>query len=50
MCQDTIKYLEGRLRLLEEYRDKDINKEILDILNDIKRYKDLLKKMVKENE
>lgn len=39
MCKSMIKTLEGRLELLEYYRNKDLNKEILDTLNDIKKYK-----------
>ena len=40
-----IKELEGRIKLLEEYRNKDINKEILDCLNLKNKYDKMLKKM-----
>ena len=49
MCKKLIKELEGRLKLLEEYRNKDIDKEILDTLNEITKYKLLLKKLNKES-
>ena len=42
MCKSMIRMLEGRLELLEYYRNKDLGKEILDILNDIKKYKKFL--------
>ena len=44
MCKKIIKILEGRLETLEMYRDMDIGKEILDTLNEIKKYKDMLRK------
>ena len=43
-----LKYFRGRLTLLEKYRDMDINKEILDCLNEINRLKEKLKGIVDE--
>jgi len=40
-----LRYFKGRLTLLEKYRDMDINKEILDCLNEIKKLKDKLKEI-----
>jgi len=42
MSKSIIQILEGRLEILEHYRNKDLGKEILDTLNDIKRYKKIL--------
>jgi hypothetical protein len=42
-----LKYFRGRLTLLEKYRDIDIDKEILNCLNEIKKLKDKLKRLRK---
>ena len=47
-CEEILRYLEGRLQQLEELRDRDIDKEILDTLNDIGKYKRLLKELSDE--
>ena len=40
-----LRYYRGRLRLLEKYRDMEIDKEILHCLNEISKIKDKLKDM-----
>ena len=42
MSKSIIHILEGRLETLEHYRDMNLGKEILDTLNDIKKYKKIL--------
>ena len=50
MCKKLIKELEGRLDFLEQCRHMDIDKEILDTLNNINKYKLLLKKLNKDGD
>lgn len=45
MCEELIMQLENRLEILEGYRNMDIDKEILDTLNDIRKYKNILKEL-----
>jgi len=54
MTKDAIKkllkYYRGRVTLLEKYRDMDIDKEILNCLNEITKLKERLKEIrTKEN-
>lgn len=44
-----LKYYRGRLTLLEKYRNIDINKEILDCLNEINKLKERLKEIENAN-
>ena len=44
-----LKHYRYRLTILNKYRDMDLDKEILDCMNEIKKLKDRLKE-VKEND
>ena len=50
MLEKLIEELNGRLKTLEEYRDMDIAKEILHILNERNKYKQQLEKINKKGE
>ena len=45
IAKKQLRYYRGRLTLLEKYRELDIDKEILDCLNEIKRLKKKIEEM-----
>ena len=49
LCESLIKNLKGRLEILEKYNEMDIHKEIIDTMNDIKRYSHILDDLNEEN-
>ena len=49
LCQSLIKTLEARLHQLEGYREMDIDKEILDTVNELNKYKKILRELYDEN-
>ena len=45
IIRKQLRYYRGRVRLLEKYRNMDLDKEILDCLNEIKKLKRRLEDM-----